>query len=178
MRFIPADLLPIKPSSYTLAWGRNTYHHAFKFSCAFVCSTNLSDNEIMKWVSFAKELSDELRNDGKLACEQYIVTLAKDQFKWRLPSHQPPVRFDDVITIIGQENFFDVCRDDKSRQIHLSTYSIFRMGYNNWAQALVKKWLDKYSLCLSYLNEERITSCQQGKHPRKLKGFVYSILVS
>ena len=58
------------------------------------------------------------------------------------------------------------------------TSGIFRQGNNFWAHAIENDWLAERNLLLISRNQERIVSCEDGKAPRSLKGFVYRNLVS
>ena len=43
---IPADLLPVQRSKYTVEWGHSTFKHAYKFSNKFISVAYTNDTEV------------------------------------------------------------------------------------------------------------------------------------
>jgi hypothetical protein len=178
---IPADLLPIKQSKYTVEWGRTTFCHAYKFDKQFVSVAYRDDAEVTEWVKVAKNMYENIKRIGYEAGIQEVIKRASTEYGMKLPSNpmQAPVNLDDVMTVIGDPNWYKDNTDSKRRIIHMLAYGMFRQGQNGWAHEAARVWLNKYKLTISSTTDGRVSVTNtEGYSRRQIKGFVYSIIVS
>ena len=123
---IPADLLPIKQSKYTVEWGRTTFCHAHKFDQQFASVAFRDDVEVTEWVKVAKNMCENIKHIGCEARTQEVIKRASAECGMKSPSNpmQAPVNLDDVVTFIGDPNWHKANTDSERHTMHLSLIHI------------------------------------------------------
>ena len=123
----------------------------------------------------------DLKRTGYEAGIKEVIHRASTEYGMKLPCNptQSPVNLDDIMTIIGDINWYKANTDSKRRIIHMLAYGIFRQGQNGWVHEAAKVWFQTYKLTINSTTDGRLNTTDNALHKRRqIKGFAYSIIVS
>ena len=162
---IPQDLIPINENGYTQTWVHGKYQFYPLFDNEVVLKLSPEARDLYPWMKLANKIQNELKEVGLEGANLEILRIAHDN-KMNLPDGQDPISVRDVTEIISTKEWYD---NDTARQRHIiyhMMYGIFRVGYNQWAHEVAKKWMD-----------DKKVIYEREPIGKKTKGFIYSLLV-
>ena len=100
-------------------------------------------DNLQRWIEVTSDIQKQLLTIGVQKSHSIII----DVFHYYgvyVPSGtselQRPVNFDDVISIISDEQLYESRQLAKQALMHVVSYGIFRRGYNKWAIEAPNDW--------------------------------------
>lgn len=165
--FIPYNLFCLLAKDYHVIWGRETYKFYHIFNEDITSTAYKNDTEVLSWVQFALKLRQDLKELGLKEAKKEFVRAAVEDCLMKLPDGQVPTNVDDVLSIIGDKNWYGENTLAKQHKIYNLSFRIFMKGYNQWANKAVTAWMAKYNL--------EYDDSTQGK--RRGKGCIYMLFL-
>ena len=182
LRCVPMDLIPVNTNKMNIVWATQTYKYANCFDInKFPNQYYNHDDELINWISYAKEIQEELREIGKIAAQNEITRLFNEDFSYLMPEMtNVPKTFDDVMSLIETKDWYYSRLDRNRHAIHKISYGIYHHYNNKWMKDVASEWLrvKKISLQNEDINGRKIViNDKAGTVSRSGKGFVYSNLI-
>ena len=174
---VPPKLLQINETAYTDEWSRNTFEYCHIFDkkiTSFTAPRSEGSNDLHLWKMKAKNLTHEIKSKGVIAGNDEICRVA-NQYNMKVPgrpSHDNNcTSIEDVLHVIVDKNWYQDNVHLKRCIIYHLLYGITRSGNNTWLLNCEKKWMDGVGIAYD-------PSKIAGQRKTKVKGFVYSIMLS
>ena len=179
LRCVPMDLIPVNTNKMNIVWATQTYKYANCFDInKFPNQYYNHDDELINWISYAKEIQEELREIGKIAAQNEITRLFNSYLMPEMKN--VPKTFDDVMSLIETKDWYYSRLDRNRHAIHKISYGIYHHYNNKWMKDVASEWLrvKKISLQNEDINGRKIViNDKAGTVSRSGKGFVYSNLI-
>ena len=169
-RTIPLKFLPNTDIQYTTKWAQETYCYRYLFDDNTTSESYKSEEEVEDWRLQALQLMREIKHIGIAHGRNEIVKLARSHYGMVMPQsgNYKPTNIDDVMSIIGDEDWYNDNKEFKLNIIYHLMYGLTRSGMNGWLIDQERKWLQDHKL--------QYTQDHVGVRKTKLRGFVYSIM--
>ena len=105
---VPMDLIPVNTKKMNILWATQTYKYANCFDInKFPNQYYNHDEELINWISYAKEIQEELREIGKIAAQNEITRLFNEDFSYLMPEMTNVHKtFDDVMSLIETKDWY------------------------------------------------------------------------
>ena len=173
LRRIPRKLILVAEAKMDDKWAKSTFKYCHMFnpnvtSEAFTPgSTELDD-----WKILCKQMMRDIKNQGVLAGEKEIVRMANKMFNLHMPndSNSQPRNVSDVAVIIGNQKWYQDDTPRKQDIIYSMIYGLTRTGMDSWILNEEHDWLQNHNVAYK--------EGREFNNKRKLRGFVYSLLIS
>ena len=166
---IPKDLFPVTDNDFSDSWARRTYAYAHLFA-EVSDSLTPKEEDIHIWRNRALQVRLELSEIGKEAGNEMVLEVANVQYNMKIKETDiSPNCIQDVLSIIGDQDWYNDNKRARINQIYMMMYGITRQGFNDWLLNLEKKWLQKMNL--TYIGR---TGRQDSTY--NSRGFIYALL--
>ena len=171
-RTIPLKLLPISEQQYTTKWAESTYSFRCLFDTSVTSHYSKNEEEVEEWRLKGLQLLKEIKQIGLTQGRLEVVNLARNHYGMRMPNAPSckPTTIDDVMSIIGDKNWYEDKTPFKQNIIYHLVYGLTRCGMNEWLLSQEQEWLRD--------NKLQYSTDEVGIRKTKLRGFVYSIMNS
>ena len=169
-RTIPLKFLPNTDLKYTTEWAEDTYCYRYLFDDNTTSESYKSKEEVEDWRLQALQLMQEIKHIGIAHGRYEIVKLARSHYGMTMPQsgNYKPTNIDDVMSIIGDEDWYNDNKEYKLNIVYHLMYGLTRSGMNGWLINQERKWLQDHHL---QYNQDHV-----GIRKTKLRGFVYTIM--
>ena len=171
-RSVPLKLLPLNERYFTTEWAQKTYSYRFLFDISVTSQSYKCDSEVEDWRLQALQMMKEIKQIGIACGRQEIVNIARDHYGMTMAHacNSKPTNIDDVISIIGSDDWYNNNKIYKQNIIYHLMYGLTRSGMNAWLLKEERKWLQTHQI---HYDDNEV-----GIKKTKLRGFVYSIMNS
>lgn len=172
VRRVSLNLLPVNEKKFTEAWAKSTYKYCHLFDPNVQAIAYNGNSDVEDWRLLGIKLMKSIKQQGVNSGHNEIVRMAQLKYNLTMPGTKgdQPTNVDDVITIISDPKWYNEGKCIKQDMIYCFIYGITRRGMNSWIVKAEKDWLSFYNIVY-----EEVTSV---KRKKKLRGFVYSLLMS
>ena len=169
-RTIPLKFLPNTDIQYTTKWAQETYCYRYLFDDNTTSESYKSEEEVEDWRLQALQMMREIKHIGIAHGRNEIVKLARSHYGMMIPNsgNYKPTNIDDVMSIIGDEDWYNDNKEFKLNIIYHLMYGLTRSGMNGWLIDQEREWLKDRKL--------QYAQNHIGIRKTKLRGFVYSIM--
>ena len=151
-RVVPTDLFPLTAKEFNLGWAKKTFRYAFLFDeLKFPTTIFNGEMDPQTWLDVAIEEGEQLKGIGVNSGLCDVQRLAREHFGMKLGDSQNKsiTNFDDVITTIGNQNWYNEDKDKKRRIIYRLMYGLFRQGLNGWLRIATHDWMKSKNITLA-----------------------------